>query len=117
MDVEELISCLRSEQTLSPPLREEIIRIFGNRGKKALKAIDESRIKKYRDFFVVVGTSDEYIVEDEFCTCPDFSFRGGRCWHVLAVRIASLTGDYEEIDLWYQDGWSDEFPADKQYLS
>lgn len=117
MDVEELISCLRSEQTLSLPLREEIIRIFGSRGKKALKAIDESRIKKYRDFFVVVGTSDEYIVEDEFCTCPDFSFRGGRCWHVLAVRIASLTGDYEEIDLWYQDGWIDEFPADKQYLS
>jgi predicted nucleic acid-binding Zn finger protein len=117
MEVEELISCLKAGQTLSGPIREEIIRLFGNRGRKALKAIDESRIKKYWDFFVVVGTSDEYIVDDEFCTCPDFSFRGGRCWHVLAVRIASLTGDYEEIDLWYQDSWSDESSADKQYLS
>ncbi|MDD1707170.1 MAG: SWIM zinc finger family protein [Methanoregulaceae archaeon] len=117
MDIDDLVSSLKSEQTLSSPIREEIVRLFGDRGKKALKAIDESRIKKYRDFFVVVGTSDEYIVDDEFCTCPDFSYRGGHCWHVLAVRIASLTGDYEEIDLWYQDSWCDESPADKQYLS
>ena len=89
MDIDDLVSSLKSEQTLSSPIREEIVRLFGDRGKKALKAIDESRIKKYRDFFVVVGTSDEYIVDDEFCTCPDFSYRGGHCWHVLAVRIAS----------------------------
>ena len=117
MDVNELFTRIEEERQLTPDLRGEIIRIFADRGRKALKAIDEHRIKKYRDFFVVVGTSDEYIVEDEFCTCPDFLYRKGSCWHVLAVRIASLTGDYEKYDLWYQDNWNAGSPADKQYLS
>jgi predicted nucleic acid-binding Zn finger protein len=117
MDVSELFIRLENGRQLTPDLRREITCIFGDRGRKGLKAIDEHRIKKYRDFFVVVGTSDEYVVEDEFCTCPDYLYRGGSCWHVLAVRIASLTGDYEEYDLWYQDGWNAGSPADKQYLS
>jgi predicted nucleic acid-binding Zn finger protein len=117
MDINELFTRLLDERQLTPDLRREITCIFGDRGRKALKAIDEHRIKKYRDFFVVVGTSDEYVVEDEFCTCRDNLFRGGSCWHVLAVRISSLTGDYENYDLWYQDGWNVGSPADKQYLS
>lgn len=117
MDVTGLFSRIQDEGRLTSSLREEIIRIFGDRGAKALRAIDEHRIKKYRDFWVVVGTSDEYIVEDEFCTCPVYFFRGGGCWHVLAVKIASLTGDCEEYDLWYQDSWNAGSPADKQYLS
>jgi len=52
-----------------------------------------------------VGHSDEYIVEDDFCTCSDFLFRGRECWHILAVRIAERTGVYESYDLWYQDVW------------
>ena len=91
--------------------------MFGDRGRKALKAIDEHRIKKYLDFYVVVGTSGEYIVEDDFCTCPVYFYRGGGCWHVLAVRIAALAGDYESYELWYQDCWNAGSPADKQYLS
>lgn len=117
MDVNDLFTWIREEGQLTPALREEIVRIFGDRGRKALRAIDEHRIKRYRDFFVVVGTSDEYIVEDEFCTCPVYFYRGGGCWHVLAVKIASLTGDYEQYDLWYQDCWNAGSSADKQYLS
>jgi predicted nucleic acid-binding Zn finger protein len=117
MDIDELLSCLGVERRLTPGLRDEITRNFGDRGRKALAAIDEQRVKKYRDFFVVVGTSDEYVVEDDFCSCRDFIFRKGRCWHVLAVTIASITGCYEEIDLWYQDSWSADDPPHKQYLS
>jgi predicted nucleic acid-binding Zn finger protein len=117
MDVDELLSRLCVERRLTPALREEILRTFGDRGRKALAAVDERRVKKYRDFFVVVGTSDEYVVEDDFCTCRDSVFRKGRCWHVLAVTIASLAGSYEEIDLWYQDVWGGEDPPHKQYLS
>lgn len=117
MDRNELMSCLGVERKLTPLLRQEILRLFGDRGRKALAAIDEQRVKKYRDFFVVVGTSDEYIVEDDFCSCRDFIFRKGRCWHVIAVAIASITGNCEEIDLWYQDTWGLENSPDKQYLS
>ena len=100
---QDLWETLERDHALSIDLQEEIIRIYGERGRKAILAVDESRIKKYLDFFVVVGTSDEYVVEDEFCTCRAQVFRGSSCWHVLAARIAELTGRYEMVDEWYQE--------------
>jgi predicted nucleic acid-binding Zn finger protein len=117
MEIDQLFALLAERAALDPELRQEIIRIYGERGRKALQAIDESRVKKYRDFFVVVGTSDDYIVDEDFCTCRDFIFRKGRCWHELAVRIAAAIGSFDEIDRWYQDTWSADKPPDKQYLS
>jgi len=117
MEIDHLFELLAEKKALTPDLREEIIRIYGERGRKALQAIDEQRIKKYRDFFIVVGTSDEYIVDEDFCTCRDFIFRKGRCWHELAVRIAAAICSFDEVDLWYQDTWIVDNPPDKQYLS
>lgn len=117
MEIDELFARLRGEKVLSPELRGEILKIFGDRGGKALKGIDEHRIRKYRDFFVVIGSSGEYVVEEEFCTCRDFIYRKGKCWHELAVRIAAATGLYTEVDLWYQETWSEDRTPDKQYLS
>ncbi len=94
---------IRGKSACTPAEREEIARLYGDRGIKALDAVEQGRVKKYRDFFVVVGRSDEYVVEDDFCTCRDAVFRGGLCSHVLAVRIARVCGMYEEIDLWYLD--------------
>ena len=102
-DEKRLWDSLEKDHALSIDLQEEILRIYGGRGRKAILAVDESRVKRYLDFFVVVGTSDEYVVEDEFCTCRDQVFRGGSCWHVLAARIAELTGRYEVVDEWYQE--------------
>jgi predicted nucleic acid-binding Zn finger protein len=117
MDIDQILCQLRAEGRLTEELRQEILKSFGDRGRKALRAIDEKRIKKYRDFFVVVGTTDEYVVDEDFCSCRDFIFRKGRCWHVLAAAIASVSGDYEEIDLWYTDAMRAESSPDKQYLS
>jgi predicted nucleic acid-binding Zn finger protein len=97
---------LHKERRLTPEVRRLIGERYGQRGVKALEIVDEGRVKRYLDFFVVVGSSDEYVVEDEFCTCSDALFRrGGECAHVLAVRIGILTGRYEEFPLWYQDTW------------
>jgi predicted nucleic acid-binding Zn finger protein len=96
---------MEEERALSPELRACIEQSYGERGRKALAAVEEGRVKRYRDFFIVVGHSDEYVVEEEFCTCIDFLFRGRECWHILAVRIAERTGQYEAYDLWYQDTW------------
>ena len=117
MDVEEIFRQLAGRKALDPDLEREILDSCGDRGRKAVQAVHDHRIRKYRDFFVVPGASGEYIVDEEFCTCRDFLFRKGRCWHVLAIRIASITGDFEEIDLWYQDVWIRDPPPDKQYLS
>lgn len=96
---------IERDRALTPEFRACIESAYGERGKKALEAVDAGQVKRYRDFFIVVGRSDEYIVEDDFCTCSDFLFRGRECWHILAVRIAGRTGLYESYDLWYQDTW------------
>jgi len=91
---------------LTPQLEQELLRVWGERGAKALEGLRAGRVKRYRDFFVVEGRRP-YVVEDEFCTCDDFIFRGSRtgepCWHILAVRLARLTGRYEAVDAWFHE--------------
>ena len=78
---------------------------FGKRGDKAFEYLKERRVKKYRDFFVVVG-KEEYIVEENFCTCADFlvNLKGrSPCAHIIAVEVAKITGMYDNIDAYYVD--------------
>ncbi|MFA4876285.1 MAG: SWIM zinc finger family protein [Methanoregula sp.] len=94
---------LGKTKTLDSALRSEIESTFGTRGKKALTLLDAGKIKKYRDFFVAEGRTASYIVDEDFCTCGDFLYRGRSCAHILAVHIAEVTGVYEMVDSWYQD--------------
>jgi predicted nucleic acid-binding Zn finger protein len=93
------------EDVLLDETIESILSRYPKKGRKALDAVDEGRIHRYLDFYVVDGSSGTYVVDDDFCTCNDFCFRGITCWHILAVRIARLTGGYDEINEWYQDRW------------
>jgi predicted nucleic acid-binding Zn finger protein len=94
---------LRERPELDAELRGEIVAAFGRKGTSALDAVDAGRVKKYLDFFVVEGRTATYIVEDDFCTCGDFLYRGRACWHLLAVRIARETGRFVAMDRWYQE--------------
>ena len=102
----DLYERLRKEKVLDVTLRCEIEETFGNRGRKALAALDSGKITRYLDFFVVSGRTAEYVVDEDFCTCGDFMFRGRTCWHLLAVRIAQETGIYNRNDSWYQERWN-----------
>lgn len=78
---------------------------YGKRGEKAYFYVSQNRVKKYKDFFVVVGTN-EYIVEESFCSCPDFQLKlKGKepCAHIIAVEIAKKLKLYDEIDTFYTD--------------
>ncbi|OYT33792.1 hypothetical protein DRP04_01935 [Archaeoglobales archaeon] len=78
---------------------------YGKRGEKAYFYLSERRVKKYKDFFIVVG-KNEYIVEDFFCTCPDFqiNLKGKMpCSHIIAVEVAKLLKLYDEVDAFYVD--------------
>ena len=97
---------IKEMHVLNLSLREEIIATFGDRGKKALAAIDAGKVKQYRDFLVVEGRTAEYVVDEDFCTCRDFLYRGRTCWHLLAVRIAMGADMAEPVDAWYQDRWN-----------
>ena len=97
---------LRKNPDLDPEIRGEIERLFGRKGKSALDAIDAGRVKRYLDFVVVDGRTSSYIIEDDFCTCGDFLYRGRACWHLLAAKIALATGRFVAVDQWYQDKMS-----------
>lgn len=83
--------------------------MHGSRGRKAIDAVGESRVKEYRDFTVVVGNTEEYVIEDGACTCKDATYNldpedeTELCWHALAVIIAELTDAVDEHDMWYAD--------------
>jgi predicted nucleic acid-binding Zn finger protein len=80
---------------------------YGNRGNKGLEIAREMRVKRYKDFYVVVGENDEYIVEESLCTCKDFLFTASRnnikCSHMIAVEIAERDGLVDVIDAWYHE--------------
>ncbi len=92
---------------LTPENEKRLARDFGARGRKAIGTVRSGKIKKYKDFFVVRGSTGDYIVEEDFCTCNDYLYRlsikGGVCYHSIAVRIAKATGEYETADEWYSD--------------
>ncbi|MGB9176238.1 MAG: SWIM zinc finger family protein [Methanoregula sp.] len=94
---------LQKRHELDTEIRGEIVAAFGRKGTAALDAIDAGRVKKYQDFFVVEGRTAAYIVEDDFCTCGDFLYRGRACWHLLAVRIARDSRRFVMVDRWYQE--------------
>ena len=83
--------------------------LHGDRGQRAIEAVGENRVKEYRDFTVVVGYEDEYVVEEDACTCKDAEYNldptdpEQLCWHAIAVRIARAIGETDEHDMWYSD--------------
>lgn len=90
---------------LSFELYKSLLFNYGSRGEKAFFYLRERRVKKYLDFFVVVGRN-EYVVDDFFCTCPDFQLRlKGRepCAHIIAVELAKILRCFDEIDAYYSD--------------
>ena len=100
---------LEAEGRLAPEAASAIVSLHGDRGARAIEAVSEERVKEYRDFTVVVGHSEEHVVESGGCTCKDSEYNldredpTQRCWHVLAVEIARRIGRVDHHDMWYSD--------------
>jgi predicted nucleic acid-binding Zn finger protein len=107
--VEEWQAALADAGELTPDVVEQIIGVHGDRGQRAIEAVSEGRVKEYRDFTVVVGREDEYVVEDGACTCKDAEYNldpedpTDLCWHAIAVAIAERVGAVEHHDMWYSE--------------
>lgn len=107
--VEEWADDLEDAGGLTPDLIERIVSIHGDRGARAIEAVAERRVKEYRDFTVVVGHSEEYVIEGGRCTCKDARFNldrddpNQRCWHELATIIARRTDRVDHHDVWYAE--------------
>lgn len=106
---EDWLVALETLGRLNGPITDTIVSTHGNRGMRALEAVSERRVKQYRDFTVVVGYDDEYVVEDGGCTCKDSSYNldpedpDQRCWHSLAADIADALGEVDYHDMWYSE--------------
>lgn len=100
---------LEAAGELTPSVVDRLLRAHGDRGGRAIEAVSERRVKQYRDFTVVVGHHDEYIVEAGGCTCKDVEYNldpgdpDQRCWHALAVDVAERIDAVDHHDLWYSD--------------
>jgi predicted nucleic acid-binding Zn finger protein len=93
---------------LNYELYKALLLNYGKRGEKAFFYVKESRVKKYKDFFVVIG-EEEYIVEENFCTCKDFQINlksKKPCAHILTVKIAKATGIYDRLEAYYVNNLS-----------
>lgn len=107
--VDEWEKRLASDGELTPETVDRIISLHDERGKRAIEAVGEGRVKEYRDFMVVVGHEDEYVVEGDGCTCKDAEYNLDSadpeqlCWHAIAVRIARAIDETDEHDMWYSD--------------
>jgi predicted nucleic acid-binding Zn finger protein len=107
--VEQWQAALEAAGELAPEAAQAIVSLHGDRGMQAIKAVSEGRVKEYRDFTVVVGHREEYVVENGGCTCKDSEYNLDRedpaqqCWHALAVGIARRIDAVDFHDMWYSD--------------
>lgn len=91
------------------PVVDQILSVHGDRGRRAIEAVGERRVKQYLDFIVVVGHESEYVVEDRSCTCADTRYNldpddpTDLCWHVLASIMAEQLAVMDTHDMWYSD--------------
>ncbi|WP_435063717.1 hypothetical protein [Halobaculum sp. EA56] len=107
--VDDWRDALAAAGELSPPIVSAIIDTHGDRGRRAIEAVGEGRVKRYRDFTVVVGYRAEHVVEDGGCDCQDTTYNldaddpDERCWHALAVDVAERVGRIDHHDMWYSE--------------
>jgi len=107
--VDEWRAALAEAGELDPEIVDRIVTVHGSRGVRAIEAVAEARVKQYNDFTVVVGHDDEYVVEDDGCTCKDAEYNldpddpDQLCWHALAATIARRIGAVDHHDMYYSD--------------
>ena len=107
--VDDWATDLAAAGELTPEGVDRIVSLHGERGRRAIEAVAEERVKEYRDFTVVVGHRDEYVVEDGGCTCKDSEYNLDAedptqlCWHAIAARIARAIGAVDHHDMWYSE--------------
>ena len=105
--------CLKVKQTgkITKDQNQLLLKIFGKRFQSAIKAVEETAVKKYIFYpsrsviWIVVGKERDYQVlpSVNYCSCDDFYYRVLRgdtslCYHVMAQRLAEALGRFDVVE-------------------
>jgi len=103
---------LKEKGVLSEELLEKFVLKYGELFWRAIKAVEEKRVKKYvfkpseKSLWIVIGKTRKYLViPDFYCSCDDFYFnvvtRKKRqiCYHILARKLAEALNLYQVVKL------------------
>lgn len=100
---DELLERLKRATRLTEELEREVIKLYGERGRRALEAVKGGRVLKRGERWFVRGRVEEYEVVKGLCTCKDYVLNvvtgkagADACYHVLAKRICELLDAYYE---------------------
>lgn len=98
---EEAYEGIKREKKIMDVEATKLLRVFSDRFKNALAALEEGRVRKYvfspsgRVVWTVVGKEREYQILSlaNFCSCNDFYFRvlsheTFLCYHLIAQKLA-----------------------------
>ncbi len=108
--MEEAFSELKSRRELPARLREELVKVFGERFTNGWELAKSRKVRRYefkpsgRAVWTVQGRKSEYQVLPEipFCYCDDYYFRvmdkkRGLCYHIIAQRVAEALNQFDGI--------------------
>ncbi len=106
--LKELLSEIKEVGSITDQQKRTLSKMYGERLKRALKAVEEGRVKKYvfkpsgRVVWIIVGTERDYqtIPSINYCICDDFYFHVishevGLCYHLLAQMLSEALGKFE----------------------
>jgi predicted nucleic acid-binding Zn finger protein len=106
--LKELLSEIKEVGSITDQQKHTLSKMYGERLKRALKAVEERRVKKYvfkpsgRVVWIIVGTERDYqtIPSINYCICDDFYFHVishevGLCYHLLAQVLSEALGKFE----------------------
>ncbi len=98
-----LFEKIRKIDKLNDDLKEEIEHIYGKRGKKAIKVVENGGIERRGGKWYVEGSEEEYEVVKKFCSCKDYvlNITTGKtdvdmCYHALAKNIYKLLNNISD---------------------
>ncbi|MHA1582377.1 MAG: hypothetical protein ACTSYM_07810 [Candidatus Baldrarchaeia archaeon] len=107
-----LFKDLKEKGVLSEDLLEKFVLKYGELFWRAIKAVEEKRVKKYvfkpseKSLWIVIGKTRKYLVlPDFYCSCDDFYFnvvtrkKRQMCYHILARRLAEVLNLYQVVKL------------------
>lgn len=108
MTLKKLLSEIREIGYLPDQQRHVLSKMYGERQNRALKTVEEGRVKKYifkpsgRVVWIIVGTERDYqtLPSVNYCICDDFYFNVisheiGLCYHLLAQMLADALDKFE----------------------